>query len=349
MQTTNYASVLPKIGAERSKFLTETKIKGLSESKNLSEVASQLRDTPYQEQLSRLVAPLTGRKLERVFNENLLESYFKIIKYSPPQAVKYLDLYLTRLETENVKTLVRAANAKLLTAQRLSRLYLPVEKYFDRLTLFEEAAKASGVTQVVHAFKNTEYAEALNMGLKSYEATGSAIALDIYLDTFFYERLYHTYVHLPRKERPHALPYATLWNDGFILLTLLRGKNLNYDSNWLRLAIPRETFKLTKKEVEKIVSAHNFEVAFKIVQETNYAKYFESAKTPEETVANAEKVFQRALLQYAKRSQIREIFNIASILGFITQKEAEVHNLSAVALGVETGMNSEAIQNQLWF
>ena len=56
-QTSRYARVLPKLGAERGKLLAENKVKVLSESKNLSDVVSQLRDTAYQEQIGRIEAP----------------------------------------------------------------------------------------------------------------------------------------------------------------------------------------------------------------------------------------------------------------------------------------------------
>jgi vacuolar-type H+-ATPase subunit C/Vma6 len=348
MQTTKYASVLPKISAERSKFLSETKIKTLCESKNLTDLASVLRDSPYQEQISRILTPLTGRKLEHAFNENLIGTYLKIIKYSPPRAVRYIDLYLKRLETENVKTLIRAANAKLPLEQRLGRIYLSVERYFDRVGLMEEAAKATNLSQVVAVFKDTEYGEALALGLKSYERTGSATVIDIFADTLFYEQLYEVYSHLPRREKPHAAFYAAVWNDSFVQLTLLRGKNLNYDSNLLRLAIPKETFKLTKKDVESMILASSFSAALKIVQTSYYADFFNPIETPEETMAKAERAFQQALLVHAKKTQVKETFNIASTLSFITQKEAEVHNLVVAVLGVEAGMNSEVILNQLW-
>jgi len=349
MQTTKYASVLPKISVERSKLLNEAKLKALAESKTLFDFASQLRDTPYQEQLGHVTPPLTGRKLERAFNENLIETYLKIIKYSPPRAVRYLDLYLWRLEAENVKTLIRAANAKLSPEQRLSKIYLSVEKYFGRVALMEEAAKASTVTQVVQTFKSTEFGGALATGLKSFEETGSAIMLDVYVDALFFEKFYKTYKKLPRREKPHAILYARLGIDGFVLFTLLRAKNLNYDPNWLRLIVPQSTFKLGKKEIEGIITALNFEAALKIVQTTEYAKYFERSpeETPEDTVAKAEKAFRNTLLQHALRNKIHEIFNIGAILGFITIKEAEVHNLSAIALGVEGGMKPDVIRNQL--
>ncbi len=347
MQTTKYAAVLPKIGAQRSRLLSEAKLKTLSESRNTSEVASGLRDTDYQEQISHLSTPITGRKLERAFHENLIETYLKIIKYSSETAVRYLDLYLSRVESENIKTLIRAANAKLPAEQRLARVYLSVEKYFKRVALIEDAAKAPTLAQVVAVFKGTEYAEPLSTGLKSFEESGSPICLDVFVDKLFYEKLYCAYKSLPRREKPHAKPYASIENDSFILLTLLRGKNLNYDPNWLRLAVPGNYFKLGKKEVEAIVSAINYEAAYKIVQESYYSKYFERAATPEETLANAEKIFRRELFAHAKKGIIKEKFNIGSTLGFITLKEAEVHNLTALSLGVDAAMKPEAIRNQL--
>ena len=193
------------MGAERTKFLSETKLKALSESKNVGDIASQLRDSSYQEQIARIVPPITGRKLERAFTENLIETYLKIIKYAPERANRYLDIYLSRFEAENVKTLIRTANVNMPLEQRLAKVYLAVEKYLDKVAVVEEAAKASGISQVVAAFKNTEYGSALSMGLKSFEETGSTTCLDIFVDTLFYEKLFAAFKSLPRREKSHAV------------------------------------------------------------------------------------------------------------------------------------------------
>jgi V/A-type H+-transporting ATPase subunit C len=348
-QTGRYARVLPKLGAERGKLLSETKLKTLSESKNLSELVSLLRDTPYQEQVSTIEAPLTGRKLERAYFENLIETYLKIMTYAPEQANRYLSIYLQRIEAENVKALVRMAQTDLSFEQRLAKMYLSVEKNLGNTGLMEEAAKAQNISQVVAAFKGSEYGSALAAGLKSYEETGSITNMDILIDTLFYEKLCAAYKSLPRRERSHAKLYASLENDSFILLSLLRGKNLNYDPNWLRIAVPNCYFNLTKKQVESIVTALNFEAAYQIVQETPYGKYFERKATPEETIAAAEKKFRRTILYHARKMFIREVFNVGSILIYITSKEAEVRNLTALSLGVDAGLKPEAIRSQLLF
>jgi V/A-type H+-transporting ATPase subunit C len=346
-QTTRYASVLAKIGAERSKLISEAKLKALAESKSLTEFAAQLRDTSYQEQIAKVPLPLTSRKLERSFYENLIDTYIKIIKYSPKKAREYLSLYLLRFEIEHIKTLMKATSAKLSSEQKLAKIYFSVEDYLKRRMVLEEAVKASTPTQIIHAFKGTEYWSALNMGLKNYEESASTASFDVFVDKYFFEKLYAGYESLAKKEQSYANFYASTENDDFALVTLLRGKALNYEPNWLRLVVPQNYFNLRKPMVEALVSAIDFEAALKIVLDSYYAKFFVKSQTPEETIATAEEAFKKAVLQHAKSCAISEAFNIGSPLAFMTQKEAEVHNLTVLSLGVDATMKPEEIRSQL--
>jgi V/A-type H+-transporting ATPase subunit C len=344
---TMYASVLAKIGSERGKLLSQTKLKALTENTKLTELATQLRETSYQDKIAKVPVPLSSRKLERAFQENLIETWIEIIRNGPQSAARYLHVYLFRFEVENVKALIKATNAKFGIAQKLSLIYLSAEVSPKNLAVIEEAAKAQDLKQLVNAFVNTEYTSALNMGFKSYEDTGSIACLDILLDKLFYERLYAAYQKLPKKEKPHASFYASTENDGFTLLTLLRGKNLNYDANWLRLAVPHDNFNIPVKTVAALLTAADFESALKIVLKSNYASFFVKSQTPEETIANAEKAFRKAVVEHAKKSRIVEIFNIGAPLAFMIQKEAEVHNLNALSVGVEAALKPEDMQRQL--
>jgi vacuolar-type H+-ATPase subunit C/Vma6 len=346
-QTTRYAAVLAKTGAEKSKLLSEAKIKSLVESKNLAAFVSQLRDTSYQSQIAKVPLPVTTRKLERAFNENLIEAYVKMIKNSPRNAASYLSIYVLRFEVENLKTLIKATNAELSTEEKLSRIYFSAEDYLKKRTMLEEAAKASTIKQMSNSIKSSVYASAISRGLQSYEENGSTSALDILLDKVFYENLYDGYENLPRKERPHVYFYAAMENDGFTILTVLRGKILNYDANWLRTAIPSKNFKLTSETVDALLMAAEFESALKVAQDTFYGKFFTKGQNPQETIANAEKAFKKAVFQHAKAATIGEIFNVGAPLAFMMLKEAEVHNLIAASAGVEGGVNMEYIQNQM--
>ena len=133
------------------------------------------------------------------------------------------------------------------------------------------------------------------------------------------------------------------------MLTLLRGKTLNYDANWLRLAVPPNNFYLDMETVEAMVTATDFESALKIALKSHYAEFFAKAQSPEETVANAEKTFKNAVLQHAKASRIVENFNIGAPLAFMTQKEAEVHNLTALSTAWKQKSKLRIYSANFWF
>lgn len=346
-RTTNYAQVLAKIGAERSKLLNETKIKNLTESKSLIEFTTQLRDTAYHEQIAKMPLPLTSRNLERAFHENLIATTVKIIKNSPKRAAEFLLMYLYKFEIENVKAIIKSTNAKLSTEQKLARIYFSAEDYLKNRAVIEEAAKVQTIKQVVNALKRTKYALALSMGLQSYEDDGSTACLDVLLDKLFHEELCKSYESLPKKEKHYAYFYASMENDSFVLLTLLRGKNLNYDSNWLRLAVPPSNFKIYVETVEEIVTSVDFDSAFKVALESYYSEFFLRVQNPEETVADAERAFKKAVLDHARTSIISENFSIGGSLAFLTQEESEVHNLTAISSGVEAEVKPEEIQRRL--
>ena len=347
-QTTLYSRVLAKIGAERGRLLSAAKLKALIESKSLQELAAQLRDSSYQEQIAKVSLPLTSRKLERAFNESLIETYSKMVKNSPNKVKEYLDLYLLRFEIENIKALIKATSAKLNAEDKIAKVYVSVENYLENRKVIAEAQKATSLRQVVNVFSNTKYTSALSMGLQSYEETGSTMCFDVFIDKAFFEQLYDCYERLPKKEKPHAYYYASIENDSFILLTLLRGKALNYDANWLRMAVHHNNIMgLSRETVEAIVSSADFESALKIILESYYAEFFKKATDAEETIADAEKAFSQAMFQKAKASVITEIFNIGSALSFMTQKKVEVQNLTAISLGLEASMKPEDIQLQL--
>ncbi len=346
-QTTRYAQVLAKIGAERSALLSEAKIKTLTESENLSEFVAQLRDTDYQEQIAKLPLPYTSRMLERAFHEDLIAATVKIIKNSPRRSANYLGLYIYKYEVENIKALIKATNAKLDREQKLLKMYFTAEDYLKNRAVIEEAAKADTMKQIVNAFNRTEYARALSMGQQSYEEGGFTTCFDVLMDKVFHEKVYGTYVGLSKTEKAKAHFYASMETDSFTLLTLLRGKNLNYDPNWLRLAVPPDSFKIYAETVEDMVTAVDFESALKIALNSYYARFFVKAQNPEETMANAEKAFKKAVLKHAKDSRVSENFNLGLPLSYLTQKETEVHNLTATSSGIEAAVNPAGIQTQL--
>jgi vacuolar-type H+-ATPase subunit C/Vma6 len=290
---------------------------------------------------------LSSQKLERVFKESLIDADIKIVKNSPKKVSPYLEMYLKHFELENVKSLVKAVYAGLSLEDKIAKIYLQAEYYLKNRVIFEKAIKAADLKELRNIFKKTEYSLVLGLGLKKYEETGSIISFDILLDRGYYERLCEVYYELPNKEKNCALYYVSSEIDSFVILMLLRGKILNYNTEWLRAAAPKCVFNLSLESLDSIVAAADFESALNIVLKTPYSRFFAKSQTPEETIANAQKSFAKALIVHAKESRVIETFNVGAPLSFLTQKKGEVHNLTALSVAIEAGMNPELIRNFL--
>jgi V/A-type H+/Na+-transporting ATPase subunit C len=349
LQATRYANVLAKIGAKRSNLLSESKIKTLTQVKSLSDFASSLNDTIYQERIAKIPVLESSRKFEHVFHESLIEDYIEIIKNSPKSVRIFLKIYVQRFEVENLKTIIKGIHAQLSVEEKKDRIYLQVEDFLRRRKLFEEGSEAAEIKELAETFKGTEYALPLKQGLSDYEENGTTACLDILVDKTFYEKLHHSFRQLPKKEHSFTAFYERVEETSYALLTLLRAKNLNYESNWLRAIIPEEILSVSKRTIEDLVGAPNFESALSIVLKSSFRSYFTKAQTPEETISTGEKAFRKALYIHAMRNRIFDVFNIGLPIAFMIQKEVEVRNLSSICLGIEAGMNSEKILGNLLF
>jgi vacuolar-type H+-ATPase subunit C/Vma6 len=344
-QTSRYASLLAKIGAERSNLLNEPKLRALSETKNLDELIAQLNETSYSA-LSKIPTPINSRKIEYSLKETLIEIYAKIIKASPKTTRQFLQTRLIAEEFENLKTLIKLTAAGLLTGEKLSKTHLTVQTHLKNRATFEKAATAEDLNSLVKALSSLNYAQTLKQALKRYEETKSTQIFDILLDKTYFEQFWETYQNLPKQEQNHALTYASLKHDSFTLLTLMRGKTMGYDPNWLRLVVPKNNFKINAETIEALLAAENNNAALKIAQQTPFRNNFPAASTPEETLANSEKAFKKALLNHAHETRITELFNVGAPLAFITEKDAEATNLTIISLGIEHKKTPQDIQQQ---
>jgi vacuolar-type H+-ATPase subunit C/Vma6 len=347
LQATKYANVLAKISAKRSNLLSETKIKTLTQARDLSEIAANLKETIYQERLAKISPAYSSGKFERIFRESLINDYVEVIRNSPKAAKNFLKTYIQRFEIENLKTIIKGIYAELSLEEKKDRIYFQVEDFLKRRSVFEEASKASDIKMVAETMKKTEYSSALRQGLASYEENGTTACLDVLLDKTFYEKLHNSFQQLPKKERRFAAFYEGTEEASYVLLTILRGKNLSYDSNWLKAVIPEQILGISKRTIDALLDSPTFDSALSIVLKSTFSNFFAKAQTPEETIASGEKNFQKALFIHAVENRVTEVFNIGLPLAFMIQKDTELHNLNTICLGIEAEINPEKIQNNL--
>ena len=342
-----YSNVLVKVGVEKSHLLSEKKLERLADCKNLTEFASELRETIYGEELAKVKSPFTSRVLERVFRESLIEAVIKMVRSSPDVVSLFLKTYLLKFEYENIKIILRAASIGLSYDEIVNKIYLSVEEFLKRKELILKAAMAIQMKSVVDVLRPTVYEFSLISGLQKYEETGSTKFFDILLDKMFYEHLAERFKQLPTKEQELAFFYVSTETDMFNILTVLRAKLLGYEPNWVRMAITRNFYNVSEQTVESILMAADFESAFKIIKQSYYKNFFEKAETPEEVISNAENVLRRKIFDHVTKTMIGAPFNVGTPITFILKKEIELYNLTAICLGIEYNWKKDDISGLL--
>ncbi len=348
-QTNLYASVLAKIGAERGRLIPKDKFKALAASRDLTDYVQQLKETSYQEIVSQLPPLYTSESVEHAVNEALLRSLIKVISSSPKTTQPFLRTLIRKFEVETVKALVKAVYANRSNEEKRWRVYFEVEGFLKHRDAFEKATKTTSLKQLIEVFSKTEYFLALNQALNRFEENGSLVAFDILLDKEYCEKLREAYEKLPKKEQKHVSFYVSTEVDSFALLMLLRGKLMGYDPQWLRVATPKCTFKISGGEIEAMTSASNFESALSIAQKSGYARFFKKAGSPDEVVASAQKTFSKSQVAHASKHRLTDLFNVGAPLSFIVLKRAEAQNVSQVGFGIEAAMKPDEILSKLQF
>lgn len=342
-----YSSISVKIGAERGRLLTEADMRRIVQCRSLKEFVSNLGETAYREGLAKVEPPYLSESLEKVFKENLFGVYFRLIENSPSKISTFLRTHLLRFEHENIKTVFRAVSVGLPPDQVLRRVHTSIEDFLGNREVFMNAVRGINVKTVVDAFESTAYGPVLASTLRRYEETGTISVFDLILDRIFYEELGASFANLPLEEQRHASFYVSMRMDEFNLFVILRAKNWGYDPHWVRVATSNYSYNLSREDLETLIIAEGFESALNLVKKGYYKQFFQGNGDAEEILSKAEWKFEEAVTKHARETRVGDPFNVGAPLGLIVEKEAEVRNLTVIALGIEYGLESEEIMSQL--
>ncbi len=341
-----YSQIVARTGAERGYLLGEEKLQRLAQSRNLKELTANLRGSPYENLLKTTTEP-SLENLQRVFNDELARLYRKTMLYSPNELQVFLKDYISRIEIENLKTLLRAKNAHLSYESTTAMLNLPTEDILDRKEIFVEAAKAGDVKGSLKYFEGTPYAPALSEALPLFEDAKSTRFFELTLDRDYHERLLDSAKTVSRERNKTVLPILGPQIDLFNIDTIIRSKFLNFPPQWADMAVTSKFYKLSSSQIHALMLIESAASALTILKETAYRRFYFVRDTVEETLTGLEKAVEQNCLKQLNEMRIRDAFSISTPLDIIMEKEVEVENLTKITSGVEHNWTPEEITSIL--
>jgi V/A-type H+-transporting ATPase subunit C len=315
----------------------------LSNSRNLGEMVDKLRPTIYGNVFGEPPKPLTSENLEKIFLTSLIDTEYSLIKYIP-RAV-FLEKYFLRHIFRNLKIILKARALGTPYEEVSPKINLRAEEHLKMRDLVVKALVEKELEATVETLRNTlMYRDLLN-ALEIYQKEKDPLIFETSLDRSFYEQLFYAIKKMRRDERKPLESLLAYEIDGYILTAALRSKLWNLTPAEARKFMLSSGVRINGRMIERMVQAANIEEVLRELEDTYYEDLLKiiDLSQPLRTVISIESWFKEESIKKAKKTFLQDIFKLAIIYSFIKLKEVEVKNLSAIAFGIEYGLTSSEI------
>jgi len=341
-----YSQVVVKVGVERSYLIDRRTLQNLAECKSSEELISRLKRSIYRSVLKGIETP-SAEELQYSLKEELIRLYRRMVDYSPEEIRSFLKDYISKLEIENLKALLRGKNVGVSQRTLVKRLHLSVEDIFGRRELFIQAIKDRDVKSVIERFRGTEYEPILLEGMHKYEETGSTKFFDFSLDRAYYENLLNSAEAVPWLDREIASSFAGTEVDLFNIVTIIRSKFLGYPSHSIYRMVTHRFYKLTESQIRTLISSESLDSVLNAIKKGYYGKFLPTLGRLEETLIKFKMAIKNFTSSALEKKRVMNPFTIASPLSLMVRKEVEVENLMMISSAIEFGWKPEDITSIL--
>jgi len=339
----NITYPVTKSYALKGTLLSQSALQSLSESRELADLITKLKATPYSDSVSKLQPPYSGYKIELAVREHVSSLHYNLMKVYPHAGVLYA--YYMKYIIGDLKTILKG--------KAIGRSYEEIQRYLDmraeelirRRDLIVRAVAAASLDEVVTTFRGTEFHKVIDNAVKTYGSTQKLDTFDVYLDRALYDGILET---APRKGFGRLRPLISVDVDSYNVLAVLRAHSWEVSQVQVRSLIIEPTFDAPKNVLERMIAAPTVADAIRYLAGTRYRNLVPQASENDATMISAlEDAFRRLGYQRATRPFLWDAFRESVVLGIIRLKELEARNISAIAFGVEHSLGSKAIMQKL--
>ena len=339
----NITYTVTKSYALKGTLLSQSTLQSLTESRDLADLITKLKATPYSDSVSKVQQPYSGYKIELAVREHVSSLHYNLMKVYPDASVLYA--YYMKYIVGDLKTVLKG--------KAIGRSYEEIQRYLDmhaeelirRRDLIARAVAVASLDEVVTTFRGTEFYKVIDNAVKTYRSTQKLDVFDVYLDRALYDGILET---APRKGFGRLRPLIAVDVDSYNVLAILRAKSWEVSQAQVRSLIVEPTFDAPKNILERMIAAATVADAIRYLAGTRYRNLVPQDSENDATmISSFEEAFRRFGYQRATRPFLWDAFTESVVLGIIRLKELEARNISAIAFGVEHSLGPKAIMQKL--
>ncbi len=333
MSVSEYAYVFARIRARVSELMGERDLRALADARK-DDFLAIMMESPYKASVEGLTA-VDARAIEQALKHELIDEYLMVIRSTEPPVKDFLIELLRRFEVMNVKAILRAKLAGVTEPP----LLFPVESFFRRRmsVLIDADSLDSVIKRLDDPYRGI---------LADYGSSLRLLDIETAIDREIFNSIWNRMAHLHRRDREIALKAIGAEVDVTNLMILLRCKWEGVAGTEIERYFMPYSYAFDLDAVREAVSADSISSAIQLLPDSPYKAVLNEVipryeEEKEKSLIPFELALQRYRITLIKKLLLGYTIDIATILGYLYLKEAEIRNISTIAVCKENELAAE--------
>jgi len=332
IEETNYSYINTRVRAMESKlFTSDVYIKLLN--MEVSQIARYLGEFEYKEEIDYLSRDYRGIDLiEHALNDNLANTYNKLLKMSGKKASTYAFAVLKRWDIHNIISILRGIFARV-SAKDIEKTLIPIgeipfafiKSLINLVTYQEVIKKLKKIDQFAFLDETKEISD---------------------IESELYKNYYTNVLEKFKKDKKSLfVNFIKMEIDIINLRNILRMRRYGFTVEEEQKNVIDGGFYFNIEKLGFLLRAPGDEF-LNAVKKTPYGRILESHWS-EPTLFNVEEALEKFLMEYAKKQFKGEHLTIIPVLHYIISKKVEVDNIRKISRGKVSNLEKKIIEDSL--
>jgi vacuolar-type H+-ATPase subunit C/Vma6 len=342
MKPLKYNEIMPRVAIEKLKLIETDDLLDLL-GKNLEAIRCALLETSYREDISRIPKEEADSiSMEEALLENYSKTLRNLVKFSVGDVKNVLSAVVGKLETSNVKTLLRATKARMNVNEAVKHI-VPVGKLSkDRCK--DILSTSSTVEDVIGALSDSEYGAIMGEVLVENKETDDLFALELALDMASYTKIFEAIEKLKGVDKTIARNVLGIEVDAINVKSILRDKERGTPKDQTKMHF-MPPFLLDEGTLEKALESKDVKSiaeyllgVAEAVKNPFYKSIFSQIlRECNSPLSKLEVILDKAALAISldMLKKYFKYYNIGYIMAFLNLKWFEIRNLRCIIVGSE--------------
>jgi V/A-type H+-transporting ATPase subunit C len=323
----------------KGKLMRKKDLQTLSESRDLEELVTRIKNTTYNDSISKITRPYSAQKIELALRDRQADLHHTMIQASGGSNLLFA--YYLKFVLRNLKLILKGKILGRPQEEIESSLSLHPEELIAERDIVLKALVAKDFEEAISALKTIGIGEEIEQAYSMYNEKKQIQALDLYFDKFFYENLGRA-VKSAGDFSLHSVCGMEI--DYYNIMSILRGKFWNLDENQLQHLIVSNASSESKEMFTKMISSDSVKSALNELLTTHYKGLVPTDEV--DPIAKFEGAFERRIYD-AMNAQFVRIFGFSTIVAIVRLLEFEVRNLASIAFAVEQKIPSQTVMDRI--